>query len=96
MNPGQSVKDRAALYIIKELEKEKNLDSKIIVEGTGGNTGIGLTIIGSAKGYKTIIVMPDDQSKEKIDLLRQLGAEVVLTEKAPFTDKKIIYNYQKK
>ena len=88
LNPGQSVKDRAALYIIRELEKEKNLDSKIIVEGTGGNTGIGLTIIGSAKGYKTIIVMPDDQSKEKIDLLRQLGAEVVLTKKAPFTDKK--------
>ena len=88
LNPGQSVKDRAALYIIKELEKEKNLDSKIIVEGTGGNTGIGLTIIGSAKGYKTIIVMPDDQSKEKIDLLRQLGAEVVLTKKEPFTDKK--------
>ena len=61
-----------------------NLNNKIIVEGTGGNTGIGLTVIGSAKGYKTIIVMPNDQSKEKIDLLKQLGAEVVLTEKAPF------------
>ena len=96
MNPGQSVKDRAALYIIKELEKEKNLDSKIIVEGTGGNTGIGLTIIGSAKGYKTIIVMPDDQSKEKIDLLRQLGAEVVLTKKAPFTDQKNYIQLSKK
>ena len=58
LNPGQSVKDRAALYIIKELdEKKKNLNNKIIVEGTGGNTGIGLTLIGSAKGYKTIIVM---------------------------------------
>ncbi len=88
LNPGQSVKDRTALYIIKEIEKEKNIDSKIIVEGTGGNTGIGLTIIGSAMGYKTIIVMPDDQSKEKISLLRQLGAEVILTEKAPFTDQK--------
>ena len=94
MNPGQSKKDRAALHIIKEIEKE-NLDSKIIVEGTGGNTGIGLTIIGSAKGYKTIIVMPDDQSKEKIDLLRQLGAEVVLTKKKPFTDKKLYTTIKK-
>ena len=66
LNPGQSVKDRAALYIIKDLEMNTNLKNKIIVEGTGGNTGIGLTVIGSAKGYKTIIVMPNDQSKEKI------------------------------
>ena len=97
LNPGQSVKDRAALYIIKELdEKKKNLNNKIIVEGTGGNTGIGLTLIGSAKGYKTIIVMPNDQSKEKIDLLKQLGAEVVLTEKAPFTDQKNYIQLSKK
>ena len=96
LNPGQSIKDRAALYIIKEIEIKKNTDSKIIVEGTGGNTGIGLTIIGSAKGYKTIIVMPNDQSKEKIDLLKQLGAKVVLTEKAPFTDKKNYIQLSKK
>ena len=70
LNPGQSVKDRAALYIIKDLEMNTNLNNKIIVEGAGGNTGIGLTVIGSAKGYKTIIVMPNDQSKEKIDLLK--------------------------
>ena len=96
LNPGQSVKDRAALYIINELKLEKNLNSKIIVEGTGGNTGIGLTVIGSAMGYKTIIVMPNDQSKEKIDLLKQLGAEVVLTEKAPFTDPKNYIQLSKK
>ena len=88
LNPGQSIKDRAALYIIKDFEKEDLIDSKVIVEGTGGNTGIGLTMIGSAMGYKTIIVMPNDQSKEKIDTLKQLGSEVILTEKAPFTDKK--------
>tara|TARA_B100001989_G_scaffold66655_1_gene45123 strand:+ start:13241 stop:14260 length:1020 start_codon:yes stop_codon:yes gene_type:complete len=96
LNPGQSVKDRAALYIIKDLKLEKNLNSKIIVEGTGGNTGIGLTVIGSAMGYKTIIVMPNDQSKEKIDLLKQLGAKVVLTEKAPFTDPKNYIQLSKK
>ena len=96
LNPGQSIKDRAALYIIKEIEIKKNNDSKIIVEGTGGNTGIGLTIIGSAKGYKTIIVMPNDQSKEKIDFLKQLGAKVVLTEKAPFKDKKNYIQLSKK
>ena len=88
LNPGQSIKDRAALYILKEFEKEKFFDNKVVVEGTGGNTGIGLTIIGSAMGYKTVIVMPNDQSKEKIETLRHLGAEVVLTEKAPYTDKK--------
>ncbi len=88
LNPGQSIKDRAALYMIKELEKEKLIDSNVIVEGTGGNTGIGLTIIGSALGYKTVIIMPNDQSKEKIQTLKTLGAEVILTDKAPFTDKK--------
>ena len=96
LNPGQSVKDRAALYIINELEKNNHLNNKIIVEGTGGNTGIGLTVIGSAMGYKTIIVMPNDQSQEKIVLLKQLGAEVVLTEKAPFTDKKNYIQLSKK
>ena len=67
LNPGQSVKDRAALYIINQFEKKKDSKNKIIVEGTGGNTGIGLTLIGSAKGYKTIIVIPKDQSREKIN-----------------------------
>ena len=88
LNPGQSIKDRAALYMINEIEKRKNSKNKIIVEGTGGNTGIGLTILGSAKGYKTIIIMPNDQSQEKVNFLKRLGAKVVLTERAPFSDKK--------
>ncbi len=75
---------------------KKNLKNKVIVEGTGGNTGIALTVIGSIKGYKTIIVMPNDQSKGKIDLLKQLGAKVVLTEKAPFTDPKNYIQLSKK
>ena len=79
LNPGQSIKDRAALFIIRDIDKKKAKDNNIIVEGTGGNTGIGLTIIGAAMGYRTIIVMPNDQSKEKIDTLRYLGADVVLT-----------------
>ena len=82
LNPGQSIKDRAALYMIKNAKENK----KLIVEGTGGNTGIGLTVIGNALGYKTKIVMPDNQSIEKISLLKYLGAEVVLTKQLPFTD----------
>ena len=82
LNPGQSVKDRAALYMIKNAKENK----KLIVEGTGGNTGIGLTVIGNALGYKTKIVMPENQSIEKINLLKYLGAEVVLTKQLPFTN----------
>ena len=81
-NPGQSIKDRAALYMINNAKENK----KLIVEGTGGNTGIGLTVIGNALGYKTKIVMPENQSIEKINLLKYLGAEVVLTKQLPFTD----------
>ena len=82
LNPGQSVKDRAALYMIKNAKENK----KLIVEGTGGNTGIGLTVIGNALGFKTKIVMPENQSTEKINLLKYLGAEVVLTKQLPYTD----------
>ena len=82
LNPGQSIKDRAALYMIKNAKENK----KLIVEGTGGNTGIGLTVIGNALGYKTKIVMPENQSIEKINLLKYLGAEVVLTKQLPFAD----------
>ena len=82
LNPGQSVKDRAALYMIKNAKENK----KLIVEGTGGNTGIGLTVIGNALGYKTKIVMPENQSIEKTNLLKYLGAEVILTKQLPFTD----------
>ena len=82
LNPGQSIKDRAALYMIKNAKENK----KLIVEGTGGNTGIGLTVIGNALGFKTKIVMPENQSTEKINLLKYLGAEVVLTKQLPYTD----------
>ena len=79
MNPGGSVKDRAALSIIEDAEAQGTLrPGGIIVEGTAGNTGIGLALVGNAKGYKTIIVMTDTQSREKQDTLRALGAELVL------------------
>ncbi len=79
MNPGGSVKDRAALYIIRDAEESGLLKpGGTIVEGTAGNTGIGLAVIGGALGYRTIIVMPESQSQEKKDALRALGAELVL------------------
>ena len=86
-NPGGSVKDRAALAIIKDAEN-KNLISAggTIVEGTAGNTGIGLTLIGNSKGYKTIIVMPDTQTKEKIDTLNNIGADLRLIPAKPYKD----------
>ena len=87
LNPGGSVKDRAALAIIKEAE-EKNIIKKggIIVEGTAGNTGIGLTLIANSKGYKSIIVMPETQTKEKIDTLRSIGADLRLVPAKPYKD----------
>ncbi|MDO6413500.1 cysteine synthase A [Sphingomonas sp. BIUV-7] len=78
MNPGGSVKDRAARYIIEDAEAQGTLRTGgTIVEGTAGNTGIGLALIGAAKGYRTIIVIPETQSQEKKDTLRALGAELV-------------------
>ena len=78
MNPGGSVKDRAALSIIEDAEANGLLEpGGLIVEGTAGNTGIGLALIGNAKGYRTIIVIPETQSQEKKDTLRALGAELV-------------------
>ena len=78
-NPGSSVKDRAALYIIRDAEARGELKpGGTVVEGTAGNTGIGVALVANARGYKTIIVMPDNQSKEKMDTLRALGAELVL------------------
>ncbi|MGD1863845.1 MAG: cysteine synthase A [Phormidesmis sp.] len=77
LNPGGSVKDRAALYIIEQAEKEGKLKpGGTVVEGTAGNTGIGLTHICNAKGYKCVIVIPETQSQEKMDVLRTLGADV--------------------
>lgn len=86
-NPGASVKDRAALFIVEDAE-EKGLIAPggTIVEGTAGNTGIGLALVGNAKGYKTIIVMPETQSREKMDTLRALGAELVLVPAAPYSN----------
>jgi cysteine synthase A len=79
MNPGGSVKDRAALAIINDAEARGLLKpGGVIVEGTAGNTGIGLALVGNARGYRTIIVMTDTQSREKQDTLRALGAELVL------------------
>jgi cysteine synthase len=81
------VKDRAALYIVEDAEaRGVLLPGGTIVEGTAGNTGIGIALVANAKGYKTIIVMPDSQSKEKMDTLRALGAELVLVPPAPFSN----------
>jgi cysteine synthase A len=78
LNPGQSVKDRAALAIVKDAEKKGTLrKGGVIVEGTAGNTGIGLALIGAAKGYRVIVVMPRTQSQEKKDAVIALGAELV-------------------
>mgnify|MGYP001396216408 CR=1 FL=1 len=87
MNPGASVKDRAALFIVEDAEEKGLLQpGGTIVEGTAGNTGIGLALVGNAKGYRTIIVMPETQSREKMDTLRALGAELVLVPAAPYSN----------
>ncbi|WCT78047.1 cysteine synthase A [Novosphingobium humi] len=86
-NPGQSVKDRAALWIIRDAERAGTLKpGGTIVEGTAGNTGIGIALVANALGYKTIIVMPETQSREKMDTLRALRAELVLVPAAPFSN----------
>lgn len=85
MNPGQSVKDRAALYIIKDAIKRGSLrPGGTIVEGTAGNTGIGLTVIGNALGFRTVIVIPETQAQEKKDTLRLLGAALVEVPAVPY------------
>lgn len=87
LNPGGSVKDRAALYIIKEAEEKGLLKpGGTVVEGTAGNTGIGLAHICNAKGYKCLIIIPDTQSQEKMDALRTLGAEVRPVPAVPYKD----------
>jgi cysteine synthase A len=86
-NPGASVKDRAALWIVRDAEAKGTLKpGGCIVEGTAGNTGIGMALVANALGYKTIIVMPENQSKEKMDTLRALGAELVLVPPAKFSN----------
>ncbi|HSG34710.1 MAG TPA: cysteine synthase A, partial [Sphingomonadaceae bacterium] len=87
MNPGASVKDRAALWIIRDAEARGELQpGGTIVEGTAGNTGIGIALVANALGYKTIIVMPDNQSAEKMATLRALGAELVLVPPTKFSN----------
>lgn len=85
MNPGQSVKDRAALFIIQDaVEKGLLQPGGTIVEGTAGNTGIGLALVGASMGFKTVIVIPETQSQEKKDMLRLAGAELVEVPAAPY------------
>lgn len=87
MNPGQSVKDRAALFIVRDaIEKGTLRPGGIIVEGTAGNTGIGLAVVGNVLGFKCIIVIPDTQSEEKKDVLRLLGAELIQVPAVPYKD----------
>ena len=87
LNPGQSIKDRAALWIIRDAERRGRLrPGGTIVEGTAGNTGIGLTVIGSAMGYRTVIVMPETQSEEKKSALRTVGASLRLVPAVPYAD----------
>jgi cysteine synthase len=85
LNPGQSVKDRAALFIIRDAERKGLLQrGGVIVEGTAGNTGIGLTLVAKALGYRTVIVIPETQSQEKKDALRVLGAELIEVPAVPY------------
>jgi cysteine synthase A len=87
LNPGQSVKDRAALFIIQDaLAKGTLKPGGTIVEGTAGNTGIGLAVVANAMGFKTVIVIPDTQSQEKKDALRLLGAELIEVPAVPYKD----------
>lgn len=89
MNPGGSVKDRAGLGIILDAERHGRLTSGqpgTIVEGTAGNTGIGITLVANARGYRSVIVVPETQSREKIDFLRMIGADLRLVPAKPFSD----------
>ena len=93
MNPGGSVKDRAALWMVKEAESNGTLTKNgTVVEGTAGNTGIGLAHVCNNKGYDCIIYMPDNQSEEKVSLLKTLGAEVRVVPTVPYANEE---NYQK-
>src|SRR6266511_3197228 len=92
MNPGQSVKDRAARQIILEAEKRGDIQpGGLVVEGTAGNTGIGLALVANARGYRTLIVIPETQSQEKKDMLRVCGAELIEVPAVPYSNPN---NYQ--
>src|SRR3982751_4325550 len=92
MNPGQSVKDRPARQMILEAERRRDLKpGGLVVEATAGNTGIGLALVASARGYRSLIVIPDTQSQEKKDMLRLCGAELVEVPAVPYSNPN---NYQ--
>src|ERR1700756_3104349 len=87
LNPGGSVKERAALAIVKDAEARGTLrPGGVIVEGTAGNTGIGLALVGNARGYRTVIVMPETQSQEKKDMLRLCGVDLRLVPAVPYAN----------
>src|ERR687889_919298 len=87
MNPGQSVKDRAALFIIQDAVRRGVLRTGgVIVEGTAGNTGIGLALVANAMGFRTVIVIPETQSQEKKDMLRLAGAELIEVPAVPYAN----------
>jgi cysteine synthase len=97
MNPGQSVKDRAALYIIQDaLARGELKPGGTIVEGTAGNTGIGLALVGASMGFKTVIVIPETQSQEKKDMLRLAGAELVQVPAAPYRNPNNFVRYSER
>jgi cysteine synthase A len=97
MNPGQSVKDRAALFIIQDAIKRSELrPGGTVVEGTAGNTGIGLTVIGNALGFRTVIVIPETQSQEKKDALRLLGAHLVEVPALPYKNPNNYVHYSQR
>ncbi|MDG1169143.1 MAG: cysteine synthase A [Sulfitobacter sp.] len=97
MNPGQSVKDRAALYIINDAIAKGTLQpGGTIVEGTAGNTGIGLALVGASMGFKTVIVIPETQSQEKKDMLRLAGAELVQVPAAPYRNPNNFVRYSER
>ena len=97
MNPGQSVKDRAALFIIKDAIAKGTLKpGGTIVEGTAGNTGIGLALVGASMGFKTVIVIPETQSEEKKDMLRLAGAELVQVPAAPYRNPNNFIRYSER
>src|ERR1041385_971736 len=97
LNPGQSVKDRAALFIIQDAIKRGTLrPGGTVVEGTAGNTGIGLTVIGNAMGFRSVIVIPQTQSQEKKDALRLLGAELVEVPALPYRNPNNYVHYSRR
>jgi cysteine synthase A len=97
MNPGQSVKDRAALFIIQDAVKRGTLrPGGTVVEGTAGNTGIGITVVGNALGFRSVIVIPETQSQEKKDALRLLGAELIEVPAVPYKNPNQYVHYSRR